>query len=273
MAIIRINQNTYEKGEEYQNRLNLESEANFQTFLALLSSYFQSTIDGPNYARELKAMSIALAKLRLSLESIRSDTFYDQTRADFLFQTVTSVVFPKGAPDTELGDLDFRDFLLQIIKIYFQGSIPLSMQQAVELFTGQATVIEREAYAEERNNPASGYDISDEFVFAFDIILPSAGSIDVMMADQNIRAVLDIIRPAHTLYKLKYILQDAYVGQNNPGIGPTINSKMADAFSFVISNYGYEDFRKFVDGVAGVDPLGSKKAIPVVGEVHTGDLV
>jgi hypothetical protein len=265
MAIIRVNFDTFEDGEEYKRRLNDESEANFQTFLALLSSYFQSTIDGPNYARELKAMSVALAQLRLNLESIRSDTFYDQTRADFLYQTVTSILFPKGAPDTGLGDLDFRDFLVQIIKIYFQGSIPLSMTQAVELFTGPGAII-REAFIEQQN-PASGLDISDEFSFAFDVILPSPGSIDVISADRNIKTVLGIIRPAHTLYRIKYILKDAYVGQ----LDVTHDQKITDTFSFVLSNYGYEDFRKFVTGVNRIDPLGSKKSVPVIGEDHSGD--
>lgn len=263
MALVRVNFDTFESGEEYKNRLEAEAQANLKIFMSLLSSYWQSTVDGPQYVRELKAMSVALAQLRLSLESVRTDTFYDQTRADFLYQTVTQVLFPDGAPDPGLGDLDFRDFLNKVIRIYFQGSVPLSMQQAVELFTGPGTVI-RESFQESRT-PGSAYDISDQFSFSFDILLPSPGSIDVISADQNVRIVLDIIRPAHTLYKLKYILQDAYVGQQ----GADSPDKVSDAISASLSNYGYEDFRRFFQGVAGVDPLGVKLPHAVVGEDHS----
>lgn len=265
MAIVRVNFDSFEEGEEYRNRLDLEARTNFNIFLSLLSSYWQSSVEGPNYTRELKAMSIALAQLRLALEEVRADTAYDQTRADFLYQTVTSVLFPKEAPDSGLGDLDFRDFLNQIIKIYFQGSIPLSMKQAVELFTGPGVII-REAF-KESENPASGLDISDQFSFAFDVILTAPGAVDVISADRNIKIVLGIIRPAHTLYKIKYILQDAYGGQqsaSNP-------HKITDTFSFVLSNYGYEDFRRNVAGVAGIDPLGVKKSVSVIGEDHSSD--
>ncbi|KKL71141.1 hypothetical protein LCGC14_2097860, partial [marine sediment metagenome] len=140
MAVIRVNFNTYEEGEQYLNRLSDEANQNFRIFLTLLSSYWQSTIDGPNYTREIKAMAIELARIRLALDDVRTDTYYDRIRADFLYQVLTSVLFPQddGAPDTRLSDLDFRDFLLEIIRIYFQGSIPKSMKDAVELFvTGQ----------------------------------------------------------------------------------------------------------------------------------------
>ena len=257
--------NVFENGEEYKLRLETEAQANLKTFLALLSSYWQSNIEGPNYTRELKAVSIALARLRLALEDIRTDTFFNQTRADFLYQTVTQVLFPNGAPNTKLGDVEFRDFLLQIISIYFQGCIPLSMKQAVELFTGPGSII-KENFRESLN-PASGLDISDQFGFSFDILLESPGSIDTILADQNIRLVLGIIRPAHTLYKIKYILQDTYVGQQNQGD----SSKVLDQLSFALSDYGYEDFRRFFGGVDRIDLLGVQRAISVVGEDHSSD--
>ncbi len=265
MPLVRVNFDAYEAGEEYRLRLENEAQANFKTFMALLSSYWQSKVDGPNYVREIKAMSIALAQIRLALEEVRTDTFFPQTRGDFLYQTVTSVLFPNGAPETDLGDVDFRDLLLKIVKIYFQGSIPLSMKQAVELFTGPGTVI-KEGFRESQK-PGSDLDISDQFSFFFDIILESPGSVDTISADKNIRILLGLIRPAHTLYKLKYILRDEYTGQQDE----EHTRKVTDSLSFALSNYGYEDFRKFTSGVYRVDPLGVKKSIDVVGEDHSGD--
>lgn len=268
MAIVRINFNTYEAGEEYLNRLNDEADKHFKVFLALLSSYWQSTIDGPNYTREIKAMALALARVRLSLDDVRSDTYYATTRTDFLYQMVTSILFPQkaGAPDPQLADLDFRDFLLKIIDIYFAGSVPSSIKKSAELFVN-GTVVVRENFLEARN-PASGLDISDEFGFDIDVFLASPGATDVFLADKNIRILLNIIRPAHTLYRLRFILQDVYTGQQN--LDEFQPNKVTDTFTFDLSNYGYEDFRKFVEGVERIDVLGTKRAVFVTNEDHSG---
>jgi len=162
-------------------------------------------------------------------------------------------------------DVDFRTFLQNVIAIYFKGSIPDSVKKAVELITG-GTVTVREAFLEARK-PGSGYDISDEYGFEVEVILPNPGSIDVFLADKNIRILLNIIRPAHTLLRVKYVLQDAYVGQKTK----TNASRVNDSFAFNLSNYGYEDFRKFVSGIYGVDPGGARRSVDVIAEDHSGD--
>ena len=271
MAIIRVNFNTFEAGEQYQTRLADEANRNFRIFLTLLSSYWQSTIDGPNYAREIKAMSLALAKIRLALDDVRRDTYYSQTRADYLWQMVTQVLFPQeeGAPDPRLCDLDFRDFLLEVVQIYFQGSIPKSMKDAVELFV-EGRVKVTEAFLEARK-PGSGFDISDQFTFCVDVILDSPSSTDVFLADKNIRILLNIIRPAHTLYKLRFILEDEWTGQQDPDPEVDAPNKVVDAFRWTLSCYNYEDFRRFIHGIYGIDLLGTKVPKSVVGEDHSGD--
>ncbi len=270
MPIIRVNFDAFEEGEQYRIRLVEEANRNFKIFLNLLSSYWRSTVDGPNYAREIKAMSLELARIRLALEDIRTDTKYSSTRSEFLYQILTSVVFPKrvpGAPNPGLQDLDFKEFLTDVIKLYFKGSIPSSIQEAVELLVnGRVSVTE--AFLEARK-PGSGFDISDQFAFIIDIILDSPGSTDVFLADRNIRILLNILRPAHTLYRLKFILEDEWPGQQDPDPDGRQQSKVVDTFTFALSNYTYEDFRKFVEGVDGVDVLGTKKSVSVTGEDHS----
>lgn len=272
MPILRVNFNTYEEGEQYVNRLSTEANRNFQVFLTLLSSYWTSTVDGPNYTREIKAMAIELARIRLALDDVRTDTYYGQVRADFMYQVLTSVLFPQraGAPDPGLSDLDFRDFLVEIVKIYFQGSIPKSMKDAVELFvTGRVVVTEA---FKEAQRPDSGFDISDQFTFCVDVILDSPGSTDVFLADKNVRILLNIVRPAHTLYKLRFVLEDEWFGGQDPDSNdPSKSNKIADAFTWTLSCYNYEDFRRFVEGVEGVDLLGTKKAVAISGEDHSAD--
>lgn len=273
MAIIRANFNTYEEGEEYQVRLSNEANKNLKLFFTLLSSYWQSTIDGPNYVRELKSMSLELSRLRLALEEIRTDTYYKQVRSDFIFQMLTSVLFPEKGPNPDFTDIDFRDFLLQIITIYFKGSIPQSISDAVQLLvSGNKTVI-TENYLSGRD-PGSGYDISDQFGFGVDIFLKSPGDINVFLADRNIRLLLNIIRPAHTLFCLRFILHSEYLGnkdsaKQSDAVG--FNSKIIESFSIALSCYNYEDFRKFVTGIEGIDQLGTKTAVSINNEDHSAD--
>jgi len=269
MAIVRINQNSDDSGEEYESRLLVAADEEFRILLRLLSSYWQSTIDGPNYARELKAMAIALSRIRMSLGDIQNDTYYVATRTEFLYQVVTSVVFPNpqtdGIPDLQKTDVDFRVFLQQVISLYFKGSVPDSVKKAAEIITG-GTVTVREAFLEARK-AGSGLDISDEFGFDVEVILSSPGSVDVFLADKNMRILLNIIRPAHTLYRIKYVLQDAYRGQQTK----TNPNKVVDSFTFDLANYGYEDFRKFFTGIYGVDQDGFRRSSNVISEDHSGD--
>jgi hypothetical protein len=272
VAIVRLNFNTFGSGEEYLYRLSQEANRNFKVFLTLLSSYWQSTIDGPNYAREIKAMSIELARIRLSLDSIRADTYYASTRADYLYQVLSSMLFPRKSeiPNPGLDDLDFRDFLQEIVRIYFQGSVPNSLKEAVEAVTeGQVVVNEN---FEEAKKPGSKFDISDQFGFTVDVFLDSPGDIDVFLADRNVRILLDIIRPAHTLYRLAFVLQEEYLGQSDDGTGqpnPDQPLKILDSVRWALSSYGYEDFRKLVEGVEGVDEFGTKKIKNITGEDHS----
>lgn len=273
MVIVRVNFNTYEEGEEYRARLSEEANKNLKLFFTLLSSYWQSTIDGPNYARELKAMSVELARLRLALEEIRTDTYYGQVRTDFMYQVLTQVLFPDRGPDPDFADLDFRDFLLSIVAIYFKGSIPQSMHDAVQLLVGNSRVVITENFLEARK-PGSGFDISDQFGFGVDVILDSPGDIDVFLADRNIRILLNIIRPAHTLFRLRFVLSDEYLGNQDPdqpSDATGFNAKVSDSFSMVLSGYDYEDFRRFVEGMEGIDYLGVKKSVSVTGEDHSSD--
>jgi hypothetical protein len=265
MSIVRVNFNEYNSGEQYENLLNDEANRNFQILLLLLSSYYLSKIDGPSYARELKAIAIELARVRLSLDQIQTDAYFKSTRGEFLYQTVTELLFPGEIPDPNFGDLDFRDFLVNVVAIYFKGSVPSSIKSAVELLTsGKVIVFEN---FKEARQPGSGLDISDQFGFQVDVILDSLTDSNIFLSDHNIRILLNIIRPAHTLYTLRFILKDVYIGQQTD----RQPNKVLDKFSLDISNYGYEDFRKFVEGVKGIDDLGTKKAVSITAEDHSAD--
>lgn len=263
----RLNFNAYEGGEEYLTRVSEESDRNFRLFLSLLSSYWKSSIDGPNYTRAIRAMSSALAQIRLSLEDIQSDGSFPTTRTEYLHQVVTSVMFPgpDGAPDLRASDVEFRDFLTKIVSVYFAGSIPESIRRAVELVTGGEVVV-RENYLDERKKGAPpGH--PDQYTFTVDILMQSPEDVDVLLADRNIRLMLNIVRPAHTLYKVKYVLSDEYEGVRTP-YHP---GKIDDSVATGLTAYGYEDFRRFTSGVAGQDPAGVISPHHVTAEDHSAD--
>jgi hypothetical protein len=266
MAIVRYNFNTFETGEEYFGRLFTEAEREFKILLSLLSSYWQSTVDGPNYARELKAIAIELSRLRLTLEDVQQDIDFRTTRSEFLYQVITSMLFSPttGAPDLGTSDEDFRAFLIQVISIFFAGSIPDSMKRAVELVTvGLVTVRENFKLAKV---PGSGFDISDQFGFSIDVIMDSPNQFDEFLADRNAKILLALMRPAHTLYQIKYILQDTYEGTLSPTYNPPSNGrtyKIGDALRLVFSDYQYEDFRKFYGGVYQLDKFGAQRVITI----------
>lgn len=271
MAIVKANTNSYELGEAYQARLQDEVDKNFAILLSLLSSYWKSTVDGPNYTKNLKAMAIALSQIRISLGEIFNDADYAATRGEFLNQVVTKLVFPDSVPDLENSDIEFREFLTKIIPLYFKGSVPSSVSEGVSLLTGGDVRVY--AMFEEARKPGSGYDISDQFNFGIDVILDSPGQTNPFLADRNVRILLQIMRPAHTLYRLRFILRDEYLGnKTDPVTGlPFQPNKLVDSPEFDLSDHSYDDFRKFVLGVKNVDYLGVKVSHSVTAEDHSSD--
>lgn len=264
MPITRLNYNAYESGEEYLVRLHDEADRNFRILLALLSSYWQSTVDGPNYARHLKAMSLALAQVRLGLEDMQTDGSYGTTRTEFLYQTMTSLLFPREAPDLRSTDLDFRDFLNKVVGIYFAGSTPESVRLAMEAVSG-ASVTVREPHVQRRSGAVR--DPADDFTVDVDVILSPSVSVDSVLMDRNARILLGLVRPGHVIARCRYVLEDVYLGVS----GPSSPAKVRDEDRWELSDYSYEDFRKFVSGVRGVDPDGFKESVSVTGEDHSAD--
>jgi hypothetical protein len=281
----RLNNTVSQTGKEYNLRLLYRSQAIFTTVMNLLPSNYLSTIEGPNYTQELKAVSVELAKLELALEDVAGDYSFvaptpttswqvsngtynpiqSSTRSDFLYSIIGYLMVLNGKiPPTQWTDASFRSFLLSIISIYFQGSIPKSMADAAALFlSGQITVTENFLLLREG---AAGLDISDEFGFNIEILTPSGGGFppDLFNSDSSLRQIIDILRPAHTLYTIRYIFQDTYIPNDTAKI-------VLDAMRASLSAYYYDDFRSYWGGIRNRDRLGKKTNKAVVDEDHSDD--
>jgi hypothetical protein len=260
---LRLNHTVEQTGVEYNLRLIQRTQSIFKNLLDLLPSNYISTVEGPNYTVEVKSVSLELARLELALEDVKFDIDFKTTRTEFLYTLIGYLVFMNGQlPKTDYDDEQFRQFLLNVIGIYFQGSIPEALLEGVKLFfSGATTLAENFLLA---RFPASGLDISDEFGFQVDVSDTTDGfPPDTFTLEANVRLILDIIRPAHTLFKIRYIFTDHY--EPNGGLG------ILDVSRSSLANYYYEDFRVYEHGLLDQDRMGRKVNQLVVGESHTGD--
>lgn len=260
----RLNSTIVQEGKEYQLRLAQRAQSVFTNLLNLLPSNYTSTIQGPNYTNEMKAVAVELARLELALEDVEFDSDFKNTRSEFVYNLIGYLVFLNGKlPTTAFDDQEFKTFLLNVIKIYFQGSVPGGMRDGVQLFVGENVTV-TENFLLLRQG-ASGLDISDQFGFQISIDALSGFPSDVFTLDSNIRLILDILRPAHTLFRIRYIFRDTYTPNSDT------SGKILDASRWRLANYYYDDLRVYPRGLKDRDRLGVKVNQKVVAEDHSMD--
>jgi hypothetical protein len=264
----RSNYTVVQRGREYNLRLAQRSQAVLTTLLNLLPSNYLSTVQGPNYTMELKAVAVEIARLELALEDVSGDGSFATTRSEFLYSIIGYLVFLGGRlPDTAFDDVEFKRFLLSAIKIYFQGSIPAAIREGVGLFVSENVTVYENFLLVRKG--VSGLDISDQFGFQIDIGGLGAGlPPDLFLLDRNIRLILDILRPAHTLFRIRYVFTDPF-NPNPPNEDTT--SPLVDAMRWRMANYYYDDFRIYPAGLRDRDRRGVKENRMVVGEQHSDD--
>lgn len=251
MALTKVNFNAFETGEEYLKRLQTDSAINFKLLLSLLSSYWKSSIDGPNYARELKAIAIELARVRIILEETLRDNDFTSTRGEFLYQTLASLLLPNSEKvDTVDNDIDFRVFLNKLLSIYYAGSTLPSVQAACDLIIGKKVKVRE------------GGNGIDDFQFDIDILMNDPSEVDQIKSDKTLRVILALIKPAHNLFRIRYVLSDEYVGSSSENTGTQAQKKISDFLSIYVNTHDYEDFRYFSRGIEGIDDRGFLKKKP-----------
>lgn len=260
----RLNFGIERSGKEYNLRVLQRSQAVFSTLLALLPSNYASSVQGPNYTVELKAVAVEIARLELALEDVDLDSNYSRTRSDFLFSIVGYLCFLNNRlPSLEFDDDEFRQFLLNLIRIYFQGSIPAAIKDAVGLFLKTKFQI-LENFLLIRQGSA-GLDISDQFGFQIDVATGNEFPSDIFDLQSSIRVILDIVRPAHTLFRVRFVFTDDF----NPNPTPEDPmGRVVDAMRWKLQSYYYEDYRNYWAGLRDRDRLGKKENQVVSAEGH-----
>ncbi len=263
LDLSRVNFNITPRGKEYNLRVLKRAQTIFTALLNLLPSNYISAVQGPNYTQELKAVAVELARIELALEDVDLDRDFNKTRSEFLYSMIGYLVFLNNRlPPLAFSDEEFRNFLLSLIRIYFQGSVPKSIKDAIGLFISEDFQV-LENFLLTRAG-ASGLDISDQFGFTINIETAGTFPPGIFDLQASIRIILDIIRPAHTLFRIRFIFRDDYK-PNDP-----VN-RVLDSMKWKLSNYYYEDYRSYWCAVRDRDRLGMKMNTAVKGEDHSED--
>lgn len=243
-----------ESGKGYSRALKSRSQAILNSLTGYLASNYSSSIASTEYSYYLKSVSVELARFTLALEELNTDVSFDLVRSEFIHQVISYFIFVDGdMPDMDLDDEAFRNFLLKIIEIFFQGSTPTSIKESVELFTDQE--FEVKEIFKDAKGPNSSHDISSQFEFVVEFDVKNQFPTDVFKLQKNINLIINIVKPAHTLYGLTHVFTDVFKPDDEV---------MEDEMKWAMSDFRYEDVRKNCQGMSGFESD--------TGYIETGDL-
>lgn len=213
----------------WRERVNEVADQIVLFFQDNLPSNYVSTVDGPQYRMHWRNLAIALATIQVqALEVVADQT--DQTRGEFIHQLWGKLLLPGGMPTLD-SDQALRDFLRDFAPLLLAGATRDAIEQAVQLLVTNATVQEAEDYT-------------------FDVTLEGAnntfGSSNPVLLEQNVRLLIDALRPAHTVYRLRHLFRET-LAQPVDTVGYP-NSRL----TMSVLDEHYDDARSFWTGVESV---------------------
>lgn len=239
------------EGQDYNTAYQQLVDKIMVTFLALLPDNYRSQVMGPHYTLQFQGIAETLARIQLVAQQINLDFDHDFTRSEFLYPIIGSLVFPEadetGLPVLE-GDVAYRCFLRDMVRLLLTGSTKASVQEGLELVSGlDVTIIERFLAA---RDPTSAYTIDDQFIF--DVLVEQDGGTafpaNPFVTQENVLLVLEALKPAHTLFEYRHLFRDAF--------GDIFDDTADNAMTWEMSQYRYDDLRKFCYGakeISGTD--------------------
>lgn len=287
-------------GQDFYTVHRDQVERIMETFLQLLPSNYVSQVRGPFYTLQFQSAAEQLAKIQLLAQEVFSDSDFDFTRSEFLYQIIGTLVNPDYENNTFRfdTDLELRDFLRRMVILLLNGARKATIQQGLYLLTdGDITIVEKSA--EMKKTPNSAYSLSDQFEFEISLsvinntssnhnhyhrvsidkngngrtveiigehpshtheiyeweilqaedgghnhILVSEFSETIGKIFNNLDLVLDILRPAHTVYKFRHLFREMF------------GSVFTDTFTMDMLYSHYDDLRKYCEGAKQVTGVG-----------------
>ena len=247
-------------GLTYRSRLKDTTLTLEKSLRGVLPSNYQSSITGPNYTIALRAYAIEFARIRLAIEDLEGDTYIDTPaycgdRADLAYQKIGSMLaLNKDLPLSLFSSQEFCQFMLSLVEIFFGGSTPANIVKGIESFVGEEGGVTLSENFQDAKNPNSAFDISDQFGFRIDFELTETISQNFQEIGVKLDFLLKLIKPAHTLYILRFIFTDLIEFIKNADDSVKTES---------LWDHAYDDLRKYCEGVEGRDRLGTNTSIAI----------
>ena len=198
-----------------------ERHAETVRLLRLLPSNYVSDIPhGPNYSMHMTHVAEERVRLDEAIRLVQADEFYETTRSGFLYQVIghrLHDVFPSFFPPVQ-DDVEYREFCLALLRIVFQGAKAKSLEEGgrllLDLISREVEIplkvvqLFRHSLPHDIDGP---YDIGNQFMFYYDVLLPPAQDLAGVNLDLGYRGLQfagRLLKAAHELYDIRLIIQD-----------------------------------------------------------------
>lgn len=227
-----------ESGQDFTDKVREQTSAIMAQFMSVLPSNYVSRVNGPFYTLQFQAAAEQLAAFQITAQEVMKDTSYDYTRTEFLWGVLGSLVFPgatkqSGVP-TVTGDVSYRNFLKKMVLLLLRGATPDVVEEGAGLLTeAEVSLLERFIEAKQ---PGSAFTIDDQFFIDLLVENDNAFPDAPFVLQENVRIILQALKPAHVLYGYSHLFQDA--------LGPLFTEDT----SWDLSSYYYDDVRRFSYG-------------------------
>lgn len=242
-----IDQNPAQLNPSSQDFLNKKRslvEKILATFIDLLPSNYLSETVGPHYTTQYQAIAEQLAILQITFQESLKDLDFDFTRSEYLYQFIGSLVFPDpdetGYPTLD-GDITFRTFLANMVKLLVQGSKPDVVLAGIKLLTDANIEILEKAVVS-RGVPGAAWGFDEQFEFEINVSVDGGTAFpsDPFTLQDNVEIVLRALKPAHTLFQYRHLFRESF------------GTLFVEEVSFEFTDAYYDDIRKFCEGARDV---------------------
>ena len=106
-----------ETGQEWYRGVRIQTERILEVLMSLLPSNYISQVKGPFYTLQLQSAAEQIAKIQVVAQEVYSDSDFDFTRPEFLYQILGGLVNPHYRDFTFKldSDIEHRTFLKKMI--------------------------------------------------------------------------------------------------------------------------------------------------------------
>jgi len=200
-------------------------------------------VTGPFYSIQFQAAAEQLAIIQITAQEIFEDSDFDFTRPEFLWEILGTLVFPKGGqtgiPIID-GDISYRDFLKDMVKLLLRGATAPVVKGGIELLTdADIEVLEKFLFS---RDPNSAWGFDDQFSMEINVSVNNGTEFptEPFILQNNVVLVLDALKPAHTLFDYRHLFKEFF--------GDILQAE----FSMEIESYYYDDTRKLCFGAKSI---------------------